>query len=79
MIFSSIPSRNYDVSVVVDGTNENNILQVLFNKAHLSAIHSCKPIGDPKVSIGEEKISIKSTDIIFMINRLMKKFIYLIN
>ncbi len=54
LFFSSIPSRNYDVSVVVDGTNEDNIIQVLFNKAHLSAIYTCKPIGDPKVSRWEE-------------------------
>ncbi|CAF1039147.1 unnamed protein product [Rotaria sordida] len=45
-----IPSRNYDVSVMVDGTNEDNILQILFNKAHLSAIHTCKAIGDPKAN-----------------------------
>jgi hypothetical protein len=35
---------------MVDGTNEDNILQVLFKKAYLSAIHTYKPIGDPKVS-----------------------------
>ncbi|CAF3779930.1 unnamed protein product [Rotaria sp. Silwood1] len=45
-----IPSRNYDVSVIVDGTNEDNILQILFNQAHLSAINTCKPIGDPKAN-----------------------------
>ncbi|CAF3177243.1 unnamed protein product [Rotaria sp. Silwood2] len=56
-----IPSRNYDVSVMVDGTNEDNILQVLFNKANLSAIHTCKTIGDPKAN---EKIYLfdKSND-----------------
>jgi hypothetical protein len=35
---------------MVDATNEDNILQVLFNQAHLSAINNYKPIGDPKVS-----------------------------
>lgn len=46
----SVRSRNYDVSVPVDGTNDDNILQVLINQAHLSAIQSYKPASDPKVS-----------------------------
>jgi hypothetical protein len=35
---------------VVNGTNEENILQMLFNKANLPAVHTYKTIGDPKVS-----------------------------
>ncbi|CAF2008480.1 unnamed protein product [Rotaria magnacalcarata] len=43
-------TRNYDVSVMLDGTNEDNILQLLFNKADLPSIHTYKPIGDPKAN-----------------------------
>ncbi|CAF0962341.1 unnamed protein product [Adineta ricciae] len=43
-------NRNDHVSVLVDSTNEENILQVLFNQANLSIIQTCKTIGDPKAN-----------------------------
>ncbi|CAF1233109.1 unnamed protein product [Adineta ricciae] len=43
-------SRNDHVSVLVDSTNEENILQVLFNQANLSTVQTCKTIGDPKAN-----------------------------
>ncbi len=75
---SSIPSRNYDVSIPGDETNEENILQALFKKAHLSVVQNCKPIGEPKVSRWGD-VWKKNLILILMINRLMRNFIYSIN
>ena len=47
---TSTPTRNCDVSDIVTGSNENNILQMLFNKTNLPSIRSYGTIGDPKVS-----------------------------
>jgi hypothetical protein len=47
---NSTPYRNCNVSDIVNGTNENNILQMLFHKVNLPPIHSYGTIGDPKVS-----------------------------
>jgi hypothetical protein len=48
--FSSTQYRNCDISESVNGANESNILQILFNKAHLPPVRSYGTIGDPKVS-----------------------------
>ncbi|CAF1286390.1 unnamed protein product [Adineta steineri] len=44
------PHRNDVVSTIVNGTNEDNILQILFNQANLPTIQTYKPIGDPKAN-----------------------------
>ncbi|CAF4135432.1 unnamed protein product [Adineta steineri] len=43
--------RNCDVSEIVNGTNENHILQILFHKGKLTEVLSYGAIGDPKVAI----------------------------
>ncbi|CAF3023943.1 unnamed protein product [Rotaria sp. Silwood2] len=42
--------RNCDVSETVNSTNENSILRVLLNKAHLPPVHTYGPVGDPKAN-----------------------------
>ncbi|CAF0802125.1 unnamed protein product [Adineta steineri] len=42
--------RNCDVSEIVNGTNENHILQILFHKGKLTEVLSYGAIGDPKAN-----------------------------
>jgi hypothetical protein len=46
---------NYDVSEIVNETNENLVVRMLFLQANLTSVHNYGPIGDPKVSEGEKR------------------------